>query len=71
MVRIAVATTVWSRAARNIATISPAMIVRICRWVKAPSAPGAEAAARASLRSAALVRVLWVMTSLSTRRRPA
>jgi hypothetical protein len=56
-VRIAVETTVWSRAARNMPSISPARIVRICRWVKAPLASGAAAAARASRRSAEVVRV--------------
>ena len=52
MVRIAVETTVWSSAARNIAVISPTRIVTIWRCVKAPSAPGAAAAARAERRSA-------------------
>src|SRR5665647_3424261 len=33
MVRIAVATMVWSRAARNMPIISPPRIVRIWRWV--------------------------------------
>ncbi len=32
MVRIAVATTVWSSAARNMAIISPMRMVMICRW---------------------------------------
>jgi hypothetical protein len=36
MVRIAVETIVWSRAARNIASIRPVRIVRICLCVRAP-----------------------------------
>src|SRR5829696_8609107 len=47
MVLIAVETTVWSRAARNIPIIRPTRIVRISRWLK-PSA--ADPPARASWR---------------------
>ena len=43
----------------------PARIVRIWRWVKTPLASGAAAAARASRRSAAVVRVDWLIRSLS------
>ena len=43
MVLIAVETIVWSSAARNMPSISPDRIVRICRWVNAPSVAGAVA----------------------------
>src|SRR5690349_15079826 len=36
MVRMADATMVWSRAARNIPIIRPMRIVMICRWVNGP-----------------------------------
>jgi len=57
MVRIAVATTVWSRAARNMAIIRPMRIVRIWRWGQASggvqaatgSATGSTARAAAGL----------------------
>src|ERR687884_1079666 len=44
MVRIDVATIVWSRAARNIPDISPARMMTIWRWVKDDGAPFATAA---------------------------
>ncbi len=37
IVRMAVETTVWSSAARNIPIIRPMRIITICRWVKPPS----------------------------------
>jgi hypothetical protein len=62
MVRMAVDTTVWSRAARNMPSISPDRIVRIWRWVKTPLESGAAAARRSA---AAVVRVDWLIGSLS------
>ena len=49
MVRMAVATMVWSSAARNMPSISPDRIVRICRCDSAPSDGGASAAPVAGL----------------------
>src|SRR5450631_4147664 len=37
MVRIAVETMFWSSAAKNMPSMSPTRIVRICRWVKVPA----------------------------------
>src|SRR4051794_6551823 len=37
IVRIDVLTIVWSRAPRNMPSISPDRIVRICRWVYSPA----------------------------------
>src|SRR3954453_477101 len=66
MVRMAVETTVWSSAARNMPSNRPTRIVMIWRWVKTPLASGAAAAARASLRPAAPWRGGgWVIGGLS------
>jgi hypothetical protein len=45
IVRIDVETIVWSRAPRNMPIISPAMMVRICRWVYSPVSDGGAVAA--------------------------
>src|SRR5689334_16146505 len=50
MVRIADATMVWSRAARNMPIIRPTRIVRICRWVRGPSVAAGAVAAMSVLR---------------------
>src|SRR6476469_7479098 len=50
MVRIADATIVWSRAARNMPIIRPTRIVRICRWVSGPSVAAGAVAAMSVLR---------------------
>ena len=49
MVRMAVATMVWSRAARNMPIIRPTRIVMICRWVRGPSGRAGAAAAMSVL----------------------
>ena len=43
MVRIEVATIVWSSAARNMPAIRPDRIVMICRWLISPDAAFAGA----------------------------
>src|SRR5690349_5576966 len=55
MVRIAVATMVWSRAARNMPIISPTRIVTIWRWVRGPSGRAGAAAAMSVLRGVRVV----------------
>ena len=66
MVRIAVETTVWSSAARNMPSISPDEDREDLAVVNAPLASGAAPRAGA-LRSAAVVRVDWLIGSLSGR----
>src|SRR6478735_5823335 len=57
IVRIAVATIVWSRAARNIPIIRPIRIVTICRWVRGPSGRAGAVAAMSVLRGAGVAGV--------------
>ena len=73
IVRIAVETTVWSRAARNIPIIRPMRIITICRWVKPPSvcSDGALRVTGVVMRAPALSplarRRRWLSTSGSVR----
>jgi hypothetical protein len=48
MVRMAVATMVWSSAARNMPIIRPMRMVTICRWVSGPAGASTAVADAAS-----------------------
>src|SRR5215475_3909731 len=52
MVGSAVATIVWSRAARNMPIISPDMITRICRWLNPPGSSAITGAGAVTLEAA-------------------